>query len=240
MTFCPNSGKIYTCLKIDEVNNLGAARIRVRSLICCASAYARRERNEERNIVPASIRTRGLHKGNAARLHDPLPADVTDPFQSARSRASMHAATIWWSCRTTIKSAVDVGLKYVNNDACYPSLIVVGQIMEALLSGKYDLNKTAVLMSQTGGGCRASNYIGFIRRALKKAGMEQIPVISINLSGLESNPGFKITPQLSGIRGMLRCMSSAICFMRCVYRMRPYEQVPGSADELHEKWEEPA
>ena len=79
-------------------------------------------------------------------------------------------------------------MKYVNNDACYPSLMVVGQVMEALLSGKYDLNHTAVLMSQTGGGCRASNYVGFIRRALKKAGMEQIPVISINLSGLESNP----------------------------------------------------
>ncbi len=89
-----------------------------------------------------------------------------------------------------------MGLKYVNNDACYPSLIVVGQIMSALLSGKYDLNKTAVLITQTGGGCRATNYIGFIRRALEKAGMEQIPVISLNLSGLEKNPGFKITPQL--------------------------------------------
>ena len=91
------------------------------------------------------------------------------------------------------KHAVDVGLKYVNNDACYPSLIVVGQIMDALLSGKYDLNKTAVIMTQTGGGCRASNYIAFIRRALKKTGMEQVPVISLNLSGLESNPGFKLT-----------------------------------------------
>ena len=90
------------------------------------------------------------------------------------------------------KHAVDVGLKYVNNDACYPSLIVVGQIMDALLSGKYDLNKTAVIMSQTGGGCRASNYIAFIRRALKKAGMEQVPVISLNLSGLESNPGLSL------------------------------------------------
>ncbi len=86
------------------------------------------------------------------------------------------------------KQAVDMGLKYVNNDACYPSLIVVGQIMDALLSGKYDLNQTAVIISQTGGGCRASNYIGFIRRALKKAGMGHIPVISINLSGLEENP----------------------------------------------------
>ena len=94
------------------------------------------------------------------------------------------------------KQAVDVGLKYVNNDACYPSLIVVGQIMEALLSGKYDLDKVAVIITQTGGGCRASNYIGFIRRALKKAGFGHVPVISLNLSGLEGNPGFKLTPSL--------------------------------------------
>ena len=91
------------------------------------------------------------------------------------------------------KTAVDTGLKYVNNDACYPSLIVIGQIMDALLSGKYDLDHTAVLMSQTGGGCRASNYIGFIRRALEKAGMAQIPVISINANGMETNPGFTYT-----------------------------------------------
>ncbi len=83
------------------------------------------------------------------------------------------------------KQAVDMGLKYVNNDACYPSLIVVGQIMDAILSGKYDTDHLAVIISQTGGGCRASNYIGFIRRALKKAGYGHIPVISINLSGLE-------------------------------------------------------
>ena len=113
--------------------------------------------------------------------------------------------------------------------------MVVGQVMEALLSGKYDLNHTAVLMSQTGGGCRASNYVGFIRRALKKAGMEQIPVISINLSGLESNPGFSISYYLVK-RGMFAVVFGDI-FMRCLYRMRPYEKVPGSANELHRKWE---
>ena len=133
------------------------------------------------------------------------------------------------------RQAVDMGLKYVNNDACYPSLIVVGQIMDSLLSGKYDLNKTAVLISQTGGGCRASNYIGFIRRALKKADMEQIPVISINLSGLEKNPGFKISYSLV-MRGLYGAIFGDI-FMRCLYRMRPYEKVKGSANAMHEKWE---
>lgn len=132
------------------------------------------------------------------------------------------------------RHAVDVGLKYVNNDACYPSLIVVGQIMDALLSGRYDLNRVAVIMTQTGGGCRATNYIGFIRRALEKAGMEQIPVISLNLAGIESNPGFHLNAEL-----LLRAAYSALfgdIFMRCVYRMRPYEKEPGSVDRLHQEW----
>ena len=129
-----------------------------------------------------------------------------------------------------------MGLKYVNNDACYPSLIVVGQIMDAILSGEYDTDHLAVIISQTGGGCRASNYIGFIRRALKKAGYAHIPVISINLSGLEGNPGFKITPALL-LRGLYAAVFGDI-FMKCVYRMRPYEAVPGTTDAVHRKWAE--
>ena len=130
--------------------------------------------------------------------------------------------------------SVDVGLQYVNNDACYPSLMVVGQIMDALLSGKYDLNKVAVMITQTGGGCRATNYIGFIRRALEKAGMSHIPVISLSASGIEKNPGLKITPGL-----LIRAMQSLVygdVFMRVLYKVRPYEKVPGSANALHEKW----
>ena len=134
------------------------------------------------------------------------------------------------------KTAVNVGLKYVNNDACYPSLMVVGQIMEAVTSGKYDMAKTAILISQTGGGCRASNYIGFIRRALEKAGYQNVPVISINLSGLEKNPGFKFTPAL--IQHGLYALEFGDIFMRCLYATRPYEAVKGSANELHQKWKE--
>jgi predicted nucleotide-binding protein (sugar kinase/HSP70/actin superfamily) len=132
------------------------------------------------------------------------------------------------------RHSVDIGLQYVNNDACYPSLMVVGQIMDALLSGKYDLNKVAVMITQTGGGCRATNYIGFIRRALEKAGMSQIPVISLSASGLEKNPGLKITPKL-----LITAMQSLVygdVFMRVLYRTRPYEKVPGSANALHDKW----
>lgn len=106
--------------------------------------------------------------------------------------------------------------------------------MEALQSGHYDLNKTAVVISQTGGGCRATNYIGFIRRALEKAGMAHIPVISLNLSGLESNPGFKVSKSM-----IVRAAYAAIfgdIFMRCMYRMRPYEKTAGSVEALHQKW----
>jgi predicted nucleotide-binding protein (sugar kinase/HSP70/actin superfamily) len=112
--------------------------------------------------------------------------------------------------------------------------MVVGQIMDALLSGKYDLNKVAVMITQTGGGCRATNYIGFIRRALEKAGMSQIPVISLSASGLEKNPGMKITPKL-----LITAMQSLVygdVFMRVLYRTRPYEMTPGSANALHSKW----
>ena len=108
--------------------------------------------------------------------------------------------------------------------------------MDALLSGKYDLNKTAVIMSQTGGGCRASNYIAFIRRALKKAGMEQVPVISINLSGLESNPGFKLTLPL--IKRVCYGAVFGDILMKCVYRMRPYELEPGIVNRKHKIWEQ--
>ena len=173
------SGKIYTCLKIDEVNNLGAARIRIRSLL--AAIRAKEKQNRKRNIQSSAIQkvvfTKEMKKDYT------ILCPQMSPFHFSILQAAFN------SCGYNLevlpndnKGAVDVGLKYVNNDACYPSLIVVGQIMDALLSGKYDLDKTAVIMTQTGGGCRASNYIGFIRRALKKADMEQVPVISLNLS----------------------------------------------------------
>lgn len=226
------SNKIYTCLKIDEVNNLGAARIRVRSLL--AALRARDKAKEPRRIVPASIRkvsfTKEMRKDYTILCPQMSPIHFSI-LEAAFNASGYHLEVL----PNDNKEAVDVGLKYVNNDACYPSLMVVGQIMQALLSGKYDLNKVAIIMSQTGGGCRASNYIGFIRRALEKADLSHIPVISINLSGLESNPGFKITPKLA-----LRLSYAAVfgdILMKCLYRMRPYEVKKGSANRLHRKWE---
>ncbi len=134
------------------------------------------------------------------------------------------------------RSAIDVGLRYVNNDACFPSITVVGQIMEAVLSGRYDTDRLAVMMTQTGGCCRASNYVGFIRRALDKAGMGHIPVISLNANGMEKNPGFHLTGPL--VLDLGRAIIYGDLFQRCLYRVRPYELVPGSADALHRKWQD--
>ena len=227
-----NSGKIYTVLKIDEVNNLGAARIRVRSLI---AALRIRERTNcgERTLVSSAYNRVYFTKEMKKEGYTILVPQMT-PIHFELVEAAMRASGYNVVMMQESRSSVDVGLRYVNNDACYPSMIVVGQIMQALLSGEYDLNKTAVIMTQTGGGCRASNYIGFIRRALNKAGMGQIPVISLNFSGLESNPGFKYT--LPALTRAVQAVFYGDIFMRVLYRTRPYEAVPGSADALHEKW----
>ena len=225
------SDKIYTCLKIDEVNNLGAARIRIRSLL--SALRVREKQNKQRTIRSSAIKkvsfTEEMRQDYTILCPQmsPIHFEILEPAFNA---CGYHFEVL----NNDNKHSVDVGLKYVNNDACYPSLLVVGQLMQALLSGKYDLNKTAIIMSQTGGGCRATNYIGFIRRALEKAGMEQIPVISLNLAGIESNPGFHLNANL-----LMRAAYGAVLgdiFMRCVYRMRPYEAVPGSVNEMHKKW----
>lgn len=228
-----NSGKIYTCLKIDEVNNLGAARIRIRSLLAAIRVREKKQKEKKRNIVSSGYKRTVFTKEMKERYTilcpqmSPIHFDLLRPaFRAAGYQIDVLSGDN--------HAAVDTGLKYVNNDACYPSLIVVGQIMSAVQSGKYDMSKTAILISQTGGGCRASNYIGFIRRALKKAGYEDVPVISINLSGLEENPGFKLTLPLLQ-RGLYALIFGDI-FMRCLYRTRPYEATAGSANALHEKW----
>ena len=227
-----DSGKIYTCLKIDEVNNLGAARIRIRSLL--AAIRTREDLCIEREIKPSSI-DKVVFTKEMRKTHTLLCPQMSPIHFNILEAAFKSAGYNLEVLPNDNKEAVDVGLKYVNNDACYPSLMVVGQIMQALLSGKYDLDHVAVIMSQTGGGCRASNYIGFIRRALEKAGMSQVPVVSINMSGLESNPGFKITLNL-GRRLAYACVFGDI-FMKCTYRMRPYEVESGSVNRLHQKWE---
>lgn len=130
----------------------------------------------------------------------------------------------------------ETGLKYTHNDTCYPAILVVGQFMDALLSGKYDPHKTALIMFQTGGGCRASNYISLIRKALKKADMEYIPVISFNLAGLEKHPGFKLN--LKKLQQMIYAVLYGDLLMNLVNQVRPFEIQKGNAEHLADVWVE--
>ena len=227
-----SAGKIYTVLKIDEVNNLGAARIRVRSLL---SAVRERARKHVTAPVHSSAHNRVIFTEEMRKNYTLLAPQMSPiHFRLIEPALRAHGYNIEVLDSQDNRDAIDVGLQYVNNDACYPSLIVVGQIMSALQSGRYDTNRVAVMISQTGGGCRATNYIGFIRRALAKAGLSHIPVISISTSGIEKNPGLEYTPKL--IMSALEALIYGDIFMRVLYRTRPYEKVPGSANALYEKW----
>lgn len=225
------SGKIYTVLKIDEVNNLGAARIRIRSLL---SAVKERESKNYQTKLVSSAYHRAIFTEEMKDTYTILAPQMSPIHFELLEPALRSGGYNVVVLPNDNRSSVDLALQYVNNDACYPSMMVVGQIMDALLSGKYDINKVAVIITQTGGGCRATNYIGFIRRALEKAGMTHVPVISLSASGLEKNPGLKITPKL-----LITAMEALVygdIFMRVLYRTRPYEKVKGSANALHAKW----
>ena len=292
------AGKVYTVLKIDEVSNLGAARIRVRSLLAALKDQAddAAERESMNRGCPAASavletlatmpeavldKKTGATEGRiAAELAgasivpetftekaDPEAAEALKqregtPTEFARAQyteemkaqgytiLAPQMAPIHFELLIDIfhrfgynlellpsvdHGAVDAGLKYVNNDICYPSILTTGQVMEAVMSGRYDTDKLAIIITQTGGGCRATNYIALIRKALKSVGLEHIPVISLSFKKLdEENPGFKITPK------MLLQAVYALCYgdllMMCLYRTRPYEVEGGSATRLFDYW----
>ena len=267
------SGKIYTVLKIDEVSNLGAARIRVRSLM----AALKDQEAERRAAAQAEGRAYELGDASPVAPSEDEPVFATHKYQIRPQRAA--ASTAWPKVPfteqmrregytilcpqmapihfdlvkevfraggynlellpSTDRGAVEAGLRYVNNDICYPSILVTGQIMEAIESGKYDLSKTAVVITQTGGGCRATNYIALIRKALRDSGHADIPVISLSAVKLdEKNPGFKLTAS------MLKAAVYAVLFgdvmMQMLYRCRPYEATPGAANALFDQFMERA
>ena len=290
------SGKVYTVLKIDEVSNLGAARIRVRSLLAALKDKA--DERAEANRTPMACPTVAMNKeysteaavpedemkehSHHAKIRMDNKTGVTEA-EAARVVAQADALIKQRACASTEfekvqftkemkeagytilcpqmapihfdllveifhrngynfellpsvdHGAVDAGLKYVNNDICYPSILVTGQIMEAVMSGRYDTDKLAVIITQTGGGCRATNYIALIRKALAAAGLGHIPVISLSFKKLEeSNPGFEITPAmlLQAVYGVLY----GDLLMTCLYRTRPYEAEPGAANALFDHW----
>ena len=264
------SGKIYTMLKVDQVSNLGAARIRIRSLMAALKEQRAELERESAAGELSEVEPTGVHTadGTLERTRKTEPGRVpvyrksaSAAFPKVRYTKEMQdeGYTILAPQMSPIhfelveellknegfnavlmpsvdQGAVDMGLKYVNNDICYPSILVTGQIMEAVLSGKYDLSRTAVLITQTGGGCRATNYIALIRKALKDSGHPEVPVISLTAaSGLdEDNPGFNVFKPSLLVKALYALLYGDL-IMQLLYRVRPYEEREGAADELYER-----
>ena len=228
---CHAHNKLYTVLKMDEGSNLGAAKIRIRSLKAAMDERAKNEVKAEPEQKPYErlVFTEEMRKNYNILVPQMSPIHFNYMAEAIRS-CGYNAVLL----PPVDKNSVEEGLKYINNDTCYPTIVTLGQIISALKSGEYDLSRTAVFMSQTGGGCRASNYVALLRKALKDLDMEQVPVVSFNAVGLEKNPGFKITPAMglklavSGVYGDL--------MMRVLYATRPYEKVPGTCQKLMESW----
>ena len=226
-----SKGRMYTLIKIDEGSNLGAIRIRIRSLIAAVKAH---ERNHTRPQIKTSAYKRQVFTKEMKHTHTIIGPQMSPIHFRILQKAFEYCGYKFVILDALDPSAVETGLKYVNNDACYPSILVAGQMISALESGKYDLDNTSLVITQTGGGCRATNYIGFIRRALNDAGWGNIPVLSLSAQGFEKNPGFKITLALLH-RAFMSIMIGDV-LMRCLYRTRPYEKIPGSANAIYEKW----
>ena len=287
---------VYTMLKIDEVSNLGAAKIRLRSL---KAAVEERERNKKNDgfrktgteaptpgrqvmldtvmkanpklteaVTAASKRAAENGKGesqetaktqtngkgasahNSATLSKyanriPFGKNMKDYTIVAPQMSPIHFSLVESVIRSggykfdilehASREDVETGLKYVNNDACYPAIMVIGQLVDAILEGKYDPDHTALAITQTGGMCRATNYFGLIRKALVDAGYPQIPVIAISTQGIEDNPGFTATPAL--LHRAIKALIVGDLLMKCLYRVRPYEVTPGSANQLYKTWD---
>ena len=225
--------KMYTLIKIDEINNLGAIKIRIRSLLASMENKCEtpdKQGDGDYRVVKKQF-TKEMKKDYTILVPQMAPIHF-ELFEAALNSEGYKAEVL----KTCTNKTVETGLKYVNNDACYPSILTTGQMIEALQSGKYDVNKTALIISQTGGGCRATNYIGFIRKALKDAGFENVPVISFNFAGLEKNPGFKISPSL-----LVKLLKSAIygdLLQTVLHKNRAYEVNKGETNKLYRTWME--
>ena len=231
---------MYTLIKIDEINNLGAIRIRIRSLLASMNkriAQKEAEKEEETQTkelgdyqIPKVPFTKEMREDGYTIL---IPQMIPIHFELLESALSTHGYKVKLLRECTEKT-VETGLRYVNNDACYPAILTTGQFIEALQSGEYDTNKTALIMSQTGGGCRATNYIGFIRKALKDAGFGHVPVISFNVVGLEKATGFKLTTPLA--ISLIRAVFYGDLLQKLLLKNRPYEVNKGETEKLYEKW----
>lgn len=228
-------GKLYTILKIDEGNNLGAIRIRIRSL---KAVVDEREKQPGKGMVLPVVAEPPVFLKEMRQTYTiiaPQMAPIHFELVQEAARASGYHMVV---LPEADQGAVEEGLKYVNNDACFPAIIMIGQLIQALKSGEYELDHTAVILTQSGGGCRATNYIAFLKLGLRQAGFPMVPVISLNTIGLDKQPGFRLSPGL--IKRSLMAIIYGDLFMRLLNRTRPYERFPGSAKVLHDKWKEHA
>ena len=227
--------KMYTLIKIDEINNLGAVRIRIRSLLASMNKRLSNKREKSDNLGNYELHrvpfTKEMKKDYTILVPQMLP--IHFEFVTRAVAADGYKVEYLRDCT---QHTVETGLKYVNNDACYPSILTTGQFIEALQSGKYDINKTAIIMSQTGGGCRATNYIGFIRKALKDAGFPNVPVISFNLVGMEKNPGFKLS--LPMLERLIKAVILGDLLQKMLTKNRAYEIHKGETQKLFNEWME--
>ena len=225
------NNKLYTTIKIDEINNLGAAKIRIRSLIASMNKRAQdinyKTYEYQKNYFKKTDLTHTLLFPEMSPYHMPL-------LEAVLKSEGYNAIYL----NKVSEEDVEVGLKYVNNDACYPAIIVIGQLINALKSGNYDLNNTSVIITQTGGGCRATNYIGLIRKALKDANLEQISILSFNVLGLEKQQAFKITPSLAN--KALQAVVYGDLIMRLSSATRPYEINKGDTKKIFDFWQDKA
>lgn len=225
--------KIYTVIKIDEVSNLGAVKIRLRSLLEAAN----RRNYDVENIKPIDEKpvmfTKEMARDGYTILVPQMAPIHFEIMQEALKSVGLNVEIL----ESTNEKVVNEGLKYVNNDACYPSMFVVGQFVDAMKSGKYDTDKVALLMAQTGGACRASNYVGFIRKAMKESGFGHVPVVGLSFQGIEVHSG------ISADTHLLKIVNKAIIsiiygdlIMRLSNATRPYELIKGSTDLLDRRW----
>ncbi len=225
---------VYTVLKIDEVSNLGAARIRLRSLK--AAVAERRTSAEIVTYDPAAKGERFPVFDRAARKAHTIYAPQMAPvhfrlLMPVFRRAGYNVELL----EHASPQDVEVGLRYVNNDVCYPAIMVIGQLINAFADGGADPDNSSVIITQTGGMCRATNYAGMLRKGLADAGFAQVPVLAVSAQGLEENPGFRITPGL--VHRGIQAIVIGDLLQSVLLRTRPYEATPGSADALYRKWD---
>lgn len=225
-----NYGKLHTLLKIDEISNLGAVKIRIRSLL---AALEEKHKKGCGCTIKKKIEYTKLPFTKKMKEEYTILAPEMAPMHFALMKHAFKSQGYNLEILPETQDAVENGLKYVNNDACYPSILVIGELVTALKSGKYDLNKTAVIISQTGGSCRATNYLGFLKKAIRDAGFD-VPILSLNASGFEKQEGFSITLPLAHKILLSVCYGDLL--MKLLYCTRPYEVNKGETFALYEKW----